>query len=122
MFGHKEEIDFSMVQTSSKEALLRSALAVCNNDLRKADEICEYFMKRLPNMPDVDPTPPSAFDQIDVFADRLSALGERYPAVTNGVGNIFMTVLKNSKFGAYLQPVADAAATVAQEAPASPVL
>jgi len=116
IFGR--EYDFSLIRTTSKEALLRSALLVSNNDIRKATEIVEYFTKQLPNLPDTDPAPLSALDQVDAFASRLSAWGEKHPDITNGLGNILMQVLKNSKLGAFLQPAAGAAT----EVPAAPLV
>ena len=75
MFGFGKEYDFSLVRTSSKEALLRSALMVSNNDIRKATEIVEYFTKQLPNLPDTDPIMPSTFDQVRDTAVSLFQWG-----------------------------------------------
>jgi len=111
MFGR--DYDFSLIRTSSKEALLRSALLVSNNDIKKASEICEYVTKILPNLPDTDPAPISALDHVDVFTSRLSEWGEKHPNVTNAVSNLFMQMIRSSKFGAFLQPAAE----VAEEVP-----
>ena len=68
LFG--KEYDFSLIRTSSKEALLRTALSASGNDIKKATEIVEYFTKQLPSMPEVDPVAPSTFEQM-----RDTALG-----------------------------------------------
>ena len=75
MFG--KEPDFSLIKTSSKEALLRSALTACNNDIRKASEICDYVTKMLPNLPDTDPVVPSSFEQMRDTAVNIFRWGEQ---------------------------------------------
>lgn len=55
LFGNKTSYDVTLLQTTSKDALKRSALFVCGGDVKAATEICEYFMKDMPNMPDFDP-------------------------------------------------------------------
>ena len=66
LFG--KEYDFSLIRTSSKEALLRSALAASGNYIRKASEICDYVLKVLPNLPEVDPVTPTTFEQMKTTA------------------------------------------------------
>ncbi len=55
LFGNKVAYDVTLLQTTSKDALKRSALLVCGGDVKAATEVCEYFMKDMPNMPDYDP-------------------------------------------------------------------
>ena len=74
MFGR--DYDFSLIRTSSKEALLRSALLASNNDIKKASEICDYVTKMLPNLPDTDPVLPSTFDQVKETALSIFQWGE----------------------------------------------
>jgi hypothetical protein len=62
LFG--KEYDFSLIKTSSKEALLRSALSASGNDIKKAAEICDYVLKVLPNLPEVEPVAPTTFEQM----------------------------------------------------------
>lgn len=62
MFG--KEYDYSLIDTSSKESLKRSALVVANYDIKKATEIYDYFAKDMPNLPDYTPVSPSAFEQM----------------------------------------------------------
>ena len=62
LFG--KEYDFSLIRTSSKEALLRTALSASGNDIKKATEIVEYFTKQLPSMPEVEPIEPTTFEQM----------------------------------------------------------
>lgn len=74
LFG--KDYDFSLIRTSSKEALLRSALLASNNDIKKASEICDYVTKMLPNLPDTDPVLPSTFDQVKETALGIFQWGE----------------------------------------------
>lgn len=114
MFGR--DYDYSLIRTSSKEMLLRSALIVANNDIKKAAEICDYFTKQLPNMPEREPAPITAVDQLEAFAGKLSAWTEKHPDVTNTISGVLMQVLRNSKFGAFISPATD----VVTEVPAAP--
>ena len=63
LFGNKVAYDVTLLQTTSKDALKRSALLVCGGDVKAATEVCEYFMKDMPNMPDYDPPTTSALTQ-----------------------------------------------------------
>lgn len=91
MFG--KEYDFSLIRTSSKEALLRSALLASNNDIKKASEICDYVTKMLPNLPDTDPVVPSSLEQIRDTAMQLFQWGQEHQdqivGVTNMVRSLF---------------------------------
>ena len=91
MFGR--EYDFSLIRTSSKEALLRSALTASNNDIKKASEICDYVTKMLPNLPDTDPVVPSSFEQMRDTAVQLFQWGQEHQdqivSVTNMVMRLF---------------------------------
>ena len=109
--------DFSLINTSSKEAVLRSALTVCGNDIKTANDICEFVTKMLPNMPERDPEPQTVFNQLDNIDSWFSAWGEKHPNITNGIGNMLMAALKNSRFGAFLEPTAEAAAASTKPAP-----
>lgn len=115
LFG--KEYDYTLVRTSSKEAMLRSALLVTNNDIKKAAEICEYFTKQLPNMPEREPEPITAVDQLEVFADKVSAWTEKHPDITNSISTIFMSVLRSTKIGEFLPSAAATAAEVVKPAP-----
>lgn len=115
MFGR--EYDYSLIKTSSKEALLRSAITVAGNDIKKASEICDYFIKQLPNMPEREPAPITAMDQLEAFAGKVSAWSEKHPDVTNGISTILMQVLRNTKFGAFLPTATEAAAEIVKPAP-----
>ena len=74
IFG--KEYDFSLIRTSSKEALLRSALAASGNDIKKATEIVEYFTSQLPSMPEVEPVVPTTFEQMRDTALQLVQWGQ----------------------------------------------
>lgn len=111
-----KKYDFSLIETTSKEALLRSALTICGNDIKTASEICEYCTKMLPNMPEREPEAPSVLNQLDNIDNWLAAWSEKHPDITNGIGNMLISALKNSRFGAFLQP-AETATTVVKPAP-----
>ncbi len=63
LFGNKVAYDVTLLQTTSKDALKRSALLVCGGDVKAATEVCEYFMKDMPDMPDYDQPTTSALTQ-----------------------------------------------------------
>lgn len=63
LFGNKMAYDATLLQTTSKDALKRSALVVCGGDIKAATEVCDYFMKDMPNMPDYDQPSVSALTQ-----------------------------------------------------------
>jgi hypothetical protein len=62
MFG-KPKIDMTLIQTTSKDTLKRTALFACGGDVKQAEEIYNFFVKDMPNMPDYDMVPPSFMDQ-----------------------------------------------------------
>ena len=116
MLFDKKNYGFSLIETTSKEALLRSAMAVCGNDIKTASEICDYCMKMLPNMPEREPEAPTILNQLDGIDNWLSAWGEKHPNITNGISSMLMSALKNSKLGAFMQP-AEAATEIVKPAP-----
>jgi hypothetical protein len=61
-FG-KPKIDMSLIRTTSKDTLKRTALFACGGDVKAATEIYEFFVKDMESMPDYDATPPSFMDQ-----------------------------------------------------------
>lgn len=91
LFG--KEYDFSLIRTSSKEALLRSALLASNNDIKKASEICDYVTKMLPNLPDTDPVLPSTFEQVRDTAVGIFKWGEQNQDKIMGGINLVMQML-----------------------------
>lgn len=97
MFGR--DYDFSLIRTSSKEALLRSALLASNNDIKKASEICDYVTKMLPNLPDTDPVLPSTFDQVKETAMSLFQWGRDNQDQIVGVTNMVLQMLGKQPIG-----------------------
>jgi len=103
IFG--KEPDFSLIRTSSKEALLRSALLACNNDIKKASEICDYVTKMLPNMPDTDPIMPSTLDQVKETAVSVFQWGrENQDQIVGGI-NMVLKLLGKQPLGVPPAPV-----------------
>ena len=62
MFG-RPKINMALIQTTSKDTLKRTALFACGGDIKAAEEIYDFFVKDMPNMPDYDTIPPSFMDQ-----------------------------------------------------------
>lgn len=97
MFGR--EYDFSLIRTSSKEALLRSALLACNNDIKKAAEICDYVTKMLPNLPDTDPMLPSTLDKVKDTAVSIFQWGEQNQDKVIGGINLVLQMMGKQPIG-----------------------
>lgn len=97
MFG--KEYDFSLIRTSSKEALLRSALLACNNDIKKASEICDYVTKMLPNLPDTDPVLPSTFDQVKDATINIFRWGQENQDQIVGAINMILQMMGKQPIG-----------------------
>ena len=107
MFGR--EYDYTLIRTTSKDALKRTALMATGNDIKKAMEIYDFFAKDLPNMPDFDPIPPNGLEQIKNTAVQAIKWGqENKEQVQNIVG--FLAQLFNR------QPI-----SVPMEAPPPPI-
>lgn len=53
----------SLIRTTSKDTLKRTALLACGGDVKAATEIYEFFVKDMESMPDYDAVPPSFMDQ-----------------------------------------------------------
>lgn len=95
LFG--KDYDFSLIRTTSKEALLRTALAASGNDIKKASEICDYVLKVLPNMPEVEPTVPTTFDQMrDTVASIYNWGKENQDQIVNIVSMVRQFMGKGS--------------------------
>ena len=100
LFG--KEYDYSIVRTTSKDALKRTALIASGNDIKKAEEIYEFFIKDLPNMPDYDPVQPSTFEQMKGTAQQILQWGQENQDQVRGAISLIMQL-----FGK--QPIAVAA-------------
>ena len=59
-----KQYDVSMIQTTSKDALKRSALFVTGGDIAEADKLYNYFAKDITDMPPYDPPTTSDFDRV----------------------------------------------------------
>lgn len=53
-----------MIQTTSKDALKRSALFVTGGDIAEADKLYNYFAKDMETIPAYDPPTTSGFDKV----------------------------------------------------------
>ena len=88
LFG--KEYDYSIVRTTSKDALKRTALIASGNDIKKAEEIYDFFIKDLPNMPDYDPIPPTTFEQIKGTAEQIVRWGQENQDQVRGAVNLVL--------------------------------
>lgn len=61
MFGRK--IDMTLIRSTSKDALKRTALFACHGDVKAAKEIYDFFVQDMPNMPDYDTPQPTFMEQ-----------------------------------------------------------
>lgn len=59
-----KQYDVSMIRTTSKDALKRTALYVCGGDIAEAEKLYNYFSKDMADMPPYDPPTVSEFDKI----------------------------------------------------------
>lgn len=116
MFG-RESYDYSLIQTTSKEALKRTALLVANYDIKKASEIYDYFAKDMPDLPSVDPVMPSAFDQLKTTAVNVIQWSGQNQDKILGTINAVLGMMGKSPI---VFPVAPAAAPV--EVPPAPIV
>lgn len=65
-----KQYDLSLIQTTSKDALKRSALYACGGDIAEAEKLYNYFAKDIAEMPAYDPPTVSEFDKV-----KKNALG-----------------------------------------------
>ena len=96
MFGR--DYDFSLIRTTSKEALKRTALMVSGNDIKKASEIYDFFVKDI-TLPDTDPILPSTLDQIKQTAVGALQWGEQNQEKIIGVTNLILSALGKQPIG-----------------------
>lgn len=68
-----KQYDVSMIRTTSKDALKRSALFVCNGDIAEAEKLYSYFTKDMADMPAYDPPIESGFEKFK--GEALGLLG-----------------------------------------------
>lgn len=97
LFGR--DYDYSLIRTTSKEALLRSALMASNNDIKKASEICDYVTKMLPNLPDTDPVLPSTLEQVRDTAVKIFQWGRENQDQIVGVTNMVLQMMGKQPIG-----------------------
>ena len=88
MFGR--DYDYSLIRTTSKDALKRTALMASGNDIKKAMEIYDFFAKDLPNMPDYDPVQPSSLEQIRDTAVQVFKWGQENKEQVQGFVSMLM--------------------------------
>ena len=59
-----KQYDVSMIRTTSKDALKRTALYVCGGDIAEASKLYDYFSKDMVDMPPYDPPTVSGYDKV----------------------------------------------------------
>jgi len=103
MFWDKD-YDYSLIRTTSKEALKRSALVVANYDIRKATEIYEYFAKDMPDLPTTDPVAPSSYEALKSNATELLRWGSENQDNIIGTINTVLRLFGKNPIGAPAMP------------------
>ena len=106
-FQREKEFDYSLIQTSSKEALKRTALMVANYDIKKATEIYEYFAKDMPDLPTVEPEVPDAFEQLKTTAVNVIQWGGQNQDKIIGAINTVLGMMGKSPIGIPTVPPVD---------------
>lgn len=102
MFGRT--YDYSIIRTTSKEALKRTALMATGYDVKKAMEIYDYFAKDI-NLPDTDPILPSTLDQIRDTAVGVFQWGEQNQDKIIGITNVILSAMGKNPIGVPSAPV-----------------
>lgn len=59
-----KQYDVSMIRTTSKDALKRSALFVTGGDIAEAEKLYNYFSKDMTDMPPYDPPTISGYEKV----------------------------------------------------------
>lgn len=59
-----KQYDVSMIRTTSKDALKRSALFVCGGDIAEAEKLYNYFVKDMEGIPAYDPPTVSGYEKV----------------------------------------------------------
>lgn len=65
MFWNNKKINMKnlkLLRTTSKKALMDSAIFVCDGNYEKAGELYDLYASRM-TLPDIDPIPPTGFNQ-----------------------------------------------------------
>lgn len=103
LFG--KEYDYSIVRTTSKDALKRTALIASGNDIKKAEEIYDFFIKDLPNMPDYDPVEPSSMEQMKNTALGIFQWARENQDQIVGVTNMVLQMMGKQPIGVPTVPI-----------------
>ena len=91
-----KQYDFSLLMTSSKDALKRSALFISGGDINAATEIYDFFVRDIPNMPDFDQPEQSGYDRTkETITGVLSWLDANQEKLM-GYYNLFRSMRSNS--------------------------
>ena len=94
MWGRKE-YDYTIIRTTSKEALKRTALMASGYDVKKATELYDFFAKDI-NLPDTDPIMPSTFEQVKETAMSVFQWGrENQDQIIGGVNLVLQMMGKD---------------------------
>jgi hypothetical protein len=70
MFG-KNKIEISQIMATSKMGLKLSCLNACKNNIAEAERLYDFLVKDIADLPDLEPTRPTAMQQIKQSADEI---------------------------------------------------
>ena len=71
MFNNRTTFDASKIVPTSKIALKLSCLQACDNDIARSEQLYDYMMKDLKDLPDTEPTLPSGIQRFKTSADDI---------------------------------------------------
>lgn len=90
-----KQYDFSLLRTTSKDALKRSALFISGGDIKAAAEIYDFFVRDIPNMPDFDQPEQSGYERTrDTITSVLSWIDNNQDKIM-GYYNLFRSMRSN---------------------------
>ena len=90
-----KQYDFSLLRTTSKDALKRSALFISGGDIKAAAEIYDFFVRDIPNMPDFDQPEQSGYERTrDTITSVLSWIDSNQDKIM-GYYNLFRSMRSN---------------------------
>jgi len=89
MFNNKTTFDANKIVPTSKIALKLSCLQACDNDIARSEQLYDYMMKDLKDLPDTEPTLPSGIQRFKTSADDIIGwVSEHKDLIQQGIGLI----------------------------------
>lgn len=97
-----------MIVPTSKVTLKTSCLRACNNDIDKAMQLYDFYVKDLPNLPDFDIAPPTPFQQAkEIIGNAFSWIDNNQDKIA-GYYNLFQQMRGGQPLNLPTAPMPDA--------------